>query len=109
MSGEPRSRRDLLRTLRDLGGLALVVGGAAACKKEMAAFSCSETAGLAPDEQSARTTLAYVEPAADKTRTCASCQQFVPAPSDGACGSCKVLKGPVHPNGTCKVFTAKPA
>jgi hypothetical protein len=109
MSGERRSRRDLLLTLRDLGGLALALGGAAACKRETAAFSCAESAGLAPDEQSARATLAYVEPAADKARACASCQQFVPAPSDGACGACKVLKGPVHPNGTCKVFTAKPA
>ena len=106
MSHEAGSRRDLLRRL---GGMALALGGAAACsKKERAPFSCMETAGLAPDEASARATLAYAEPAADKARTCASCQQFVVAASDGACGTCKVLKGPVHPDGTCKVFTAKP-
>ena len=105
MSGEVGSRRDALGRL---GGLALALGGVAACKREVAAFSCAEAAGLAPDEASARTTLAYAEPAPDRTRTCASCQQFVPAPNDGACGSCKVLKGPVHPDGTCKVFTAKP-
>jgi hypothetical protein len=105
MSGEPRSRRDVLR--RGLG-LVLAVGGAAACKKEVAPFRCAEVAGLAPEDAAARATLSYVEPAADRTRACLTCQQYVPAASDGACGSCKVLKGPVHPDGTCKVFTAKP-
>jgi len=107
MNGDGRSRRDLLR---GLGGVAFALGGVAACsKKERAQFSCTETAGLAPDEASARATLAYAEPTPDKMRTCDSCQQYVAASSDGACGTCKVLKGPVHPNGTCKVFTAKPA
>jgi uncharacterized paraquat-inducible protein A len=74
----------------------------------MTAFSCVESAGLAADDASVRATLAYMEPAVDKTRVCASCQQFIAPPTEGSCGTCKVLKGPVHPNGSCKVFTAKP-
>jgi hypothetical protein len=99
------SRRDLLK---QLGAAALALGGAA-CKRDVAPFSCADAPGLAPEEASARTTLAYAEPARDAARTCATCQQYVPAPADGACGACKVLKGPVHPGGTCKVFAAKGA
>ena len=96
------SRRELLVRF---GTLAL--SGVAACKMKSFPASCVEVAGLAPEDTSARTTLAYVEPAADKTRTCANCQQFVAPPDDGSCGSCKVLKGPVHPYGTCKVFAPR--
>ena len=104
MSSKARSRRDVLR-----GGLhlALAFPVVAACKKAAAPFTCVDVVALAPEEASARSTLAYVEPAADGARACTACQQYVPASAEGACGTCKVLKGPVHPGGTCKVFTAK--
>jgi hypothetical protein len=108
MSRLRRSRREVLQVL---GGLTLAAGGAAstlACKKQPRHFSCVDSFALAPDDAHARTTLAYQEPAVDTTRTCATCQQYV-LPANDECGSCKVLKGPVHPDGTCKVFSAKPA
>jgi hypothetical protein len=80
---------------------------APACKKAHAAFTCTDTSGLSFDETTARTTLAYADGAADPKRTCVRCTQWIPAKEDGTCGGCKVLKGPVHPNGTCKSFAAK--
>jgi hypothetical protein len=104
--GETRSRRDVLRTgLR----LALVVVGATACGRSSAPTACLDITGLAPDDAQARAALGYAEPGADRAKDCASCQQYVAPSSDGACGSCKLLKGPIHPNGTCKVFTPKSA
>lgn len=104
--GETRSRRDVLRSgLR----LALVVVGSAACGRSSAPAACLDATGLTQDDAQARSALGYTEPGADEAKGCASCQQYVAPSSDGACGACKVLRGPIHPNGTCKVFTPKSA
>jgi hypothetical protein len=105
-AGEARSRRDVLLTgMR----LALVVVGTAACGKTRAPQACLDVAALAPDDAHVRTVLAYTEPAPDPDKSCGSCQQFVAAADAGKCGACKVLKGPINPDGTCKVFTPKSA
>jgi len=101
---EGRSRRDLLRRA---AGVALVISGVGCRRKTVAPFACTESHGLSPDDAQARKTLGYAEPATDAARTCAACQQFVPAPDGETCGACKVLKGPIHPHGTCKVFAVK--
>jgi hypothetical protein len=99
-------RRDVLRSgLR----LSLVVLGTTACGRQSAPDACLDVTGLAPADAQARTVLGYAEPAPDKSKGCGSCQQYLAAKSDGACGSCKVLKGPIHPNGTCKAFAPKSA
>ena len=106
MIGEMRSRRDVLRTgMR----LALVIVGTAACGRSKAPDACLDVQGLTSDEAQARTLLGYAEPAADESKGCASCQQYVRAKADGGCGSCKLVKGPIHPNGTCKAFARKSA
>lgn len=51
---------------------------------------------------------AYSDTSADPAKKCAQCIQFVAGAPD-ACGSCKVVKGPINPEGTCKLFVAKPA
>ncbi len=79
---------------------------ATACSKKLPS-SCTDTAGLSGDEVAARTALAYADAASDGTKACSACRQYVEPKADGSCASCKVLKGPVHPNGTCKAFTAK--
>lgn len=78
-----------------------------ACRKAHAAFTCTDTSGLSDGETTARKALAYADASADPSRTCAKCVQWVEAKEDGTCGGCKVLKGPVHPNGTCKSFAPK--
>lgn len=93
-------RRDLLKVLA-------LAAFAPACKKVHAAFACTDTSGLSFDETNARKTLAYVDSSVDPKRTCVQCVQWVAAKEDGTCGGCKVLKGPVHPDGTCKSFAAK--
>jgi hypothetical protein len=76
------------------------------CKRKLPS-SCMETTGLQPDEIQARKTLDYRDATPFPDKTCERCQQFVAAREDGACATCKVLRGPVHPYGYCKSFAAK--
>jgi hypothetical protein len=87
----------------------VIASGCAACRKSSEPSSCGDVSGLAPEDARARTSLAYVEPAQDTSRHCASCQQYVAAQAEGGCGACKVLRGAIHPSGTCKVFAPKSA
>lgn len=103
------TRRDLLR--KSLFSVAAVgaAGVLAACKKdEPKALVCTDTAGLTPQEIEARNTLGYVDKAPDATKKCSGCALFNP-PAAASCGGCKVIKGPIHPEGWCKSFAPKPA
>jgi hypothetical protein len=82
----------------------VVLAGAAACGK--ARFTCTDTSGLLDPDKQLRSTLAYVDTAADPNKKCLDCVQWVVAPQ-GGCGSCKVLRGPIHPDGTCNLFAKK--
>jgi hypothetical protein len=81
----------------------LVLLATASCKPKP--FACTDVAGLSADDAQARVTLGYSDSAANPNKTCIKCQQFI-ATAEG-CGSCKVLKGPIHPSGTCKVYALK--
>jgi hypothetical protein len=87
--------------------LATTLSGAlSACSREP---SCNDTSGLSPDDVRTRTELAvYVERSPDPAKRCDRCVQFV-AGAANACGTCKVVKGPIAPGGTCKLFAPKPA
>lgn len=85
--------------------VALVVVGAGCKKKEPPA--CTDTAGMTPDDVKARETLGYVDRGPDQAKICSKCVQFVDGPSADVCSGCKVVKGPISPLGTCKVFAAK--
>lgn len=101
------SRRDVLTTGGALG--VLVTLGTAACGKEKKMLVCNDTSTLSPADLQLRNTLAYVDISTDPAKLCTKCQQFVPGPSLDVCGTCKILKGTVNPNGNCKSFVAKPA
>jgi len=94
------------RLLEGAAGTAtsLVLGG---CKAKLP-DACTDVTGLPEGEVQARMALAYVDatPFAGK-KTCESCQQYVAPAKEGACGGCKVLRGPVHPNGYCKSYAQK--
>lgn len=94
------SRRALL--LGSVTGL-VAIAGAVACSAEPV-FSCTDVTGLAPFDITTRATLRYADRSPDPDRTCKRCVQFISGVS-GACGTCKVMRGPVHPNGTCSSFT----
>lgn len=93
-------RRLALRVLAAAGATAL----ASACSRTT--FRCTEAPGLTPAEASARGVLGYADRSADPARTCDRCTHYVAA-AGPACGSCRLVRGPVHPEGTCNVFAAK--
>jgi hypothetical protein len=95
------SRREVL-----VSGLALLAVSGCKSEPKMPA-SCADTSGLAPDKLQVRTALAYVDRSADPARACADCVQFVPASAEGACGTCHLVAGPIHPLGSCKAFAKK--
>ncbi len=99
------SRRDVLQQGAALG--AFVVMGTAACNKP-AALTCTDTTGLSAPDVQVRTSLAYVDVSTEPGKLCSGCQQFVAPAAAGSCGTCKVVKGPISPNGYCKSFVAKP-
>jgi hypothetical protein len=102
---EKVSRRDVLQAGALLGVIAAV--GTVACNKEKKALSCTDTTSLSATDAQVRTTLAYVDHSTEPGKSCLHCQQFIPAAPD-ACGSCKVVKGPINSGGNCKSFVAKP-
>ena len=106
---DPISRREALKRSLSLAVIAVGVPLVGACSKKPTEIHCDDTAGLKPDEIEARKTLAYVDRSPDPNKQCQNCQQLVAPPNDTSCGTCKVLKGSVHPNGYCKSWAAKGA
>jgi hypothetical protein len=98
------SRRDLLEQTAAFGVLVVVGAG---CGKATKALSCTDTMSLSAADAQVRTSLAYVDSSVEPGKMCSNCQQFIPAAPD-ACGTCKVVKGPINPKGNCKSFVAKP-
>lgn len=100
------TRRAALVRVAALPLAAVISAELVACSKEP---QCNDASGLSPDDARLRTDVAaYVEQSPDPAKRCAGCMQFTSA-GDKACGSCKVVKGPINPGGTCKLFVAKPA
>lgn len=83
--------------LASAAGASLLVLG---CKEEDP--SCNDSPDLTAANQAARNALAYQDRAADPSQACRLCRQFIAG--DG-CGRCKLMPGPTHPMGTCKIFT----
>lgn len=97
------SRRKLLVSL-SVGG-ALVAAG---CKRAVAPpATCDEPNGLSAEERGVRNTLRYIDRSPDPKKACEACAQWIPQAQEGSCGACKLLKGPVHPAGSCRAFAPK--
>jgi hypothetical protein len=97
------SRRAALTRLVVLPIAAALPAVVPACSR---APKCDDTRGLSPDDAKIRSQVAgYVEQSPDVTAYCSASAQYVPAAKD-ACGGCKVVKGPINPKGTCKLFVA---
>ena len=60
---------------------------------------------LSAEDKKVRDTLQYTDRSPDPQKVCNRCQQYLP--SDADCGGCKLLKGPIHPDGYCTAFVAK--
>jgi len=85
-----------------------VLGASAGCSKpSRESLSCIDLTGVGADDVTARNAVTYMDRARDKTKTCESCVQYVAPTADGTCASCKVLKGPIHPDGYCSAYAKK--
>lgn len=69
--------------------------------------SCTDVSDLSAADVDLRKTLEYVDRTPVSAKACDSCAQWIAPPSRDTCGGCKVMKGPVHPQGYCKIFTPK--
>lgn len=105
MSKETMVRRDALRKLAVLSAAALPAAWLVACSKKP---NCDDTAGLTAEDLTMRKNAEYVPQALQVAKKCDGCVQWVP-PAPDQCGGCKVIKGPIAAEGTCKLFVAKPA
>lgn len=103
---EKLSRREVLQRSAAFGVLAVV--GAGCGKEQPKALSCTDTMSLSSADAQVRVSLAYVDNSVEPGKTCSNCQQFIPAAPD-ACGTCKIVKGPINPKGYCKSYVAKTA
>jgi hypothetical protein len=85
--------------------------GSAALGATLVAAGCkrSETcppSPLSPEDAKLRETLHYTDHSPDPQKLCNGCQQYLPN-TDADCGGCKLMKGPIHPAGSCTLFSAK--
>jgi hypothetical protein len=66
-------------------------------------ITCDGGAGLSPRDLQKRADIGYSDLAPKPDIECDNCAQYVGGDGDG-CGTCKVMPGPTHPNGYCKLF-----
>jgi hypothetical protein len=97
------SRRDSLKAL-----VVLPAAVSAACKSGPAMpDSCEDTSQLSDPEKTARSALQYVDRSPHPDKKCRGCEHYVPPPMETQCGGCKVVKGPIHPEGYCTSWKKK--
>jgi hypothetical protein len=107
------SRRTLLRNSLALcvGGLPVLLacdGSAGQGSTPLAATGCGDLAGLSTSERALRDSLQYVDNSPHGSeRRCLDCQ-FFQALSEGRCGSCNAVKGPIHADGHCSIWSPHP-
>jgi len=66
-----------------------------------AADPCNDTSSLGQDALATREAFEYESQSADATELCRTCEFWGPAPAGDLCGTCTIVKGPIHPLGTC--------
>jgi hypothetical protein len=104
MSKEPMVRREALRRLAMFTTAALPAAWLLACSK---APNCEDTSALSPEELEVRKNAEYAAQAMQVSKKCDGCAQWI-APAPDKCGGCKVIKGPIVAEGSCKLFAPKP-
>ena len=73
-------------------------------------FTCTDTSGLTEQELTMRNeTFMYVDTSTEEGKTCDNCALYVAAAEGQQCGTCTIIKGPIHPDGYCTSWAAKPA
>lgn len=101
------SRRDLLKKVWMVGVAASVAPAVfnAGCGGSEP-LQCTDTRGLSQADVAMRNSNAYVDHSPDAAKNCDNCN-FFESRGAAACGTCKVIKGPIAPLGTCRLWAAK--
>jgi len=95
--------------LRVLAVAPMAATALSACGKKDAPDSCQDVSGLGDAEKTARSALQYTDKAPAADRQCHLCNFYQAASEPSKCGGCTLVKGPIHPQGTCSAFAAKAA
>ncbi|MDQ3033185.1 MAG: hypothetical protein M3Y87_12270 [Myxococcota bacterium] len=64
-----------------------------------------ESESLAADQAAMRRTLHYVDRSTNPSRACTACALYTG--TEASCGTCTVIGGAIHPQGTCDSFVAR--
>lgn len=96
------TRREILHGLT-VGAVALIGG----CKsRSKMPSSCKDVTGLTDAQKTVRKELGYVDRTTNAKQTCANCSLYVKPAQPDRCGGCEIMKGPIHPLGTCDSWQA---
>ena len=110
MSKETMGRRDAAkRMLMVLGAAAVGPSVLAACGGEEGGgdvLNCTDITGLTPAEVTTRQSQAYTDISPQADKHCNNCNFFT-AGQANSCGTCTVIKGPIHPEGYCNLWAAR--
>lgn len=68
-------------------------------------LTCTDASGLPEPDRQARLAAQYVDRAPDPTRSCERCSFFQAGPAS-QCATCTIVRGPIHPEGTCQLWAA---
>jgi hypothetical protein len=72
-----------------------------------AADPCTDLSQMTPEQLATRTTFKYEPRAKDPTKPCITCNFWIPDPQEGFCGTCTLVKGPIHPQAGCMSWAEK--
>jgi hypothetical protein len=97
-------RRAAFKPLLALSAAALAPGLLSACSRKP---DCNDVGALSADELRVRNEVAkYVDQTMEAAKRCSACVQFI-ASAPNQCGGCKIVKGPINPDGYCTLFALK--
>ncbi|MCB1182564.1 hypothetical protein KDM41_03955 [bacterium] len=68
---------------------------------------CNDPASLSEEAKTTRATFKYEIRSADPAKLCQSCNFWQPPADGGPCGTCTLVKGPIHPLGSCMSWVEK--
>lgn len=127
-TSSPLSRRQFLQNIASTSAIAIGAGvllAGTACSPPKAdkkaaggdkkaaggdtksALSCNDVSGLKDAEKKMRTANQYADKSTKAGQNCLNCNFWQAPKAEGGCGGCQVIKGPIHPEGWCKLWAKK--
>lgn len=112
MFNEPLTRRTMLRRTIQLAVLplpALLLQGCGKSSNSGSATSlaCTDTSGLTAKQKQKREVVQYEDHTPHPKKPCSLCIHYEPDTKTDTCGKCKLVPGPIHPDGYCTLWSGK--